>query len=220
MGLWILCFIMTVTTAFAEVGKVAKLTGDNSAYLIRNKSKVEIKTNTMIEVGDEIMSGNSTLVVHLYPETQISLGKQTHLTLEQADLAVTKNQAKSFAVLKLSKGMIRAILPGVKNQEIEQRYETEGMTGVLSQGEFEMSLEESKNVNLEVLSSQVAISSPFIQSFVPEIVKAKEGLTFSWKEKAYVRRKPTPRFTDHAGFVNAKTIKKNWDKVKKKFKKA
>lgn len=217
MGLWILCFMMTLSTAFAEVGRVVKISDHSDAYLVRNKSKVKLELNTSIETGDEIISENSSVILQLYPETQVNLAKQSQLKIEQADLEVNKNQEKAFSVLKLSKGMVRTIIPMVKKQVLEQRWETEGMSGMITQGEFELSLQENKNSELEVFDSQVAVSSPFIQSFVPEIVKANEGFTFNWKDKGFSRRKIAPKFTDHTSFLDVKVIKKNWEKVKKKF---
>lgn len=217
MGLWILCLMMTLSTAFADIGKVLKVADKSEAHIVRNKSKIELKSDTKIEVGDLIVAGNSNLLLHLYPETQIVLTKSSELLVEQSDLEVTKKNEKAFAVLKLQKGSLKAHSPSRKNQEIEQRWETEGASAAGAQGEFELALLDSKNVDIDVFQGQLAVSSPFIQSFVPENVQAKEGLTFVAKDKAFSRRSATAKLGNEPAFMADKVVKKNWDKLKKRF---
>ena len=217
MGLWILCLMMTLSTAFADIGKVLKVTDKSEAHIVRNKSKIELKSDTKLEVGDLIIAGNSNLLLHLYPETQIVLTKSSELLIEQSDLEVTKKNEKAFAVLKLQRGSLRVHSPARKNQEIEQRWETEGASAAGPQGDFELALFESKNVDIDVFQGQLSVSSPFIQSFVPEIVKAKEGLTFVAKDKAFTRRAASSKLGNGPAFKTDKVVKKNWDKLKKRF---
>ncbi|WP_408098121.1 hypothetical protein ACJVC5_04125 [Peredibacter sp. HCB2-198] len=217
MGLWIFCFMMTLSTAFADIGKVLKLTDKSEAHIVRNKSKVELKSDSKLEVGDLIVAGNSNLLLHLYPETQVVLTKNSELLIEQSDLEVTKKSEKAFSVLKLQKGSLKVHSPSRKNQEIEQRWETEGASAAGTQGDFELALQESKNVDLDVFSGQLSVSSPFIQSFVPEIVKAKEGVTFVAKDKVFTRREAVSKLGNEPAFTADKVVKKSWDKLKKRF---
>lgn len=216
MGLWILSFVLMVSTASASVGKVLKTADNSGAYIIRNKNKIDLKSDLALETGDQVVSGTTNLVLQLYPETQIALTKQTELIIDQADLEISKSNDRGFAVVKLQKGLVKVLIPAGKRQELEQRWETEGMTGAVRQGEFELSVEESKNVKLEVMKGQVDVSSPFIQSFVPEIVKSNEGLTFVMKDKAFSRHRVDGKSQLKDVLINPKTTKKNWDKARAK----
>ncbi|WPU65162.1 hypothetical protein [Peredibacter starrii] len=219
MGLWLLCFMMTLSTAFADIGKVLKLTDKSEAHIIRNKSKIELKSDSKLEVGDVVVAGNSNLLLQLYPETQVILTKSSELLIEQSDLEVTKKEERAFSVLKLQKGSFKAHTPSRKTQVIEQRWETEGASAAATQGEFEMALSDSKNVDVDVFQGQLIVSSPFIQSFVPEVVKAKEGLTFVSKDKAFSRREAKSNLGNEPSFMADKVVRKSWDKIKKKFSK-
>lgn len=56
-------------------------------------------------------------------------------------------------------------------------------------GEFRVSLNDNKDVDLDVASGEVLVSSPHVHTFVPEIVKAKEGFRYKSTPPGFERRK-------------------------------
>ncbi len=56
-------------------------------------------------------------------------------------------------------------------------------------GEFRVSLNENNDVDLDVASGEVLVSSPHVHTFVPEIVKAKEGFRYKSNPPGFERRK-------------------------------
>lgn len=56
-------------------------------------------------------------------------------------------------------------------------------------GEFRVSLNENNDVDLDVASGEVLVSSPHVHTFVPEIVKAKEGFRYKSSPPGFERRK-------------------------------
>ena len=76
-------FFLIVFSASAEVGKVVKIAGENTGYLIRTGDRVSLNQDISLELGDEIHSDNSVLVLYLYPGTQMSLGKKTSIKLTE-----------------------------------------------------------------------------------------------------------------------------------------
>jgi len=56
-------------------------------------------------------------------------------------------------------------------------------------GEFQVSLTNKRDVDLDVISGEVLVSSPHVHTFVPEIVKAKEGFRYKSNPPGFERRK-------------------------------
>ena len=102
-------------------------------------------------------------------------------------------------LLKLIKGSGRFQIPE-KKREMEVRIETEAVTFTIRGAEFELSLENPASIDLDVIQGQVEASSAYVQSFVPEIVKAQEGLSFDLKKKVFTKRKFAPRLKDPLKF--------------------
>lgn len=55
--------------------------------------------------------------------------------------------------------------------------------------EFEVSLSDNQDVDLDVVRGEVLVSSPHVHTFVPEIVKAKEGFRYRSSPPGFERRK-------------------------------
>lgn len=55
--------------------------------------------------------------------------------------------------------------------------------------EFEVSLSDNKDVDLDVVRGEVLVSSPHVHTFVPEIVKAQEGFRYRSNPPGFERRK-------------------------------
>lgn len=56
-------------------------------------------------------------------------------------------------------------------------------------GAFQVLLNPNKDVDLDVVSGEVLVASPHVHTFVPEIVKAKEGFRYKSNPPGFERRK-------------------------------
>lgn len=215
MRLFILLAFLNFNPAWAEIGKVIKLVGDNDAYVVRANNKVTLSPDTKLELQDEIHSINTYVVIHLYPGTQMSLAKNTQVKLTESMIEDVNDLQRSSSIIDFIKGIIRVQVTKEANEEIDQKIQTEGVSFAVRGTEFEISLEENKDVDLDVFEGQVEVSSPYVQSFVPEYVKANEGFRFDRKKKNFSKRRFAPKFRNHPGFENPKKLKARWKTLKK-----
>lgn len=73
-------FLSLVSSSdFADIGRVIKVLGDSSAYLMRNNDKRDLAAEMVLEQGDEIHSEKSYIVLQLYPSTQMIRDLKTEL---------------------------------------------------------------------------------------------------------------------------------------------
>lgn len=216
MRLFILTFLLLLNTSFADVGRVLKVVGDHDAYLLRDKNKLELSPDLALELDDEIFSGNTYLVIHLYPGTQMSLAKNTQVKITQNTIQENNDLEKTFSVIDFIKGIVRLQVTRESNQEIDQKIQAEGVSFGVRGTEFEVSYKENKDVDLDVFEGEVTVSSPYIHSFVPEIVKTNEGFRFERAKKKFARRRFSPKFRNHPGFENSKKLKEFWKEKKLK----
>jgi hypothetical protein len=201
MRTWILSFLFLANTSWAEVGRVLKITGDG-AYIMRESGKVMITAEMPLELNDSIFSGNSNVVLHVYPETQLGLTKNSSVKISEN---TTEENTIDFV-----KGIIRVQVIKDDKLQSSQKVQADGVSFVSRGAEFEVSLEDNTDVSLNVFEGQVNVSSPFIQSFVPEIVKANEGMKFDRGNKNLLKKKFAPKNKDHMGFVDADEIQSRW----------
>lgn len=139
-------------------------------------------------MGDEIFSQESIVLIYLEPNLQISLSKNSHVKLNRS-------------LINLIKGLVRIRVEKVINKENDFKLQTRDVVLAMSKAEFEIMIAESKNVELDVFDGEVVVSSPHVHSFVPEIIKSREGLTFHFVKKAFLRRKLESRFKNHPTFL-------------------
>ena len=159
----------------AEFGKVLQMKRDK-AYLSRNGHKTPLILNSQIQAGDEINTSESEVLFLIQPSTRILLSKNSQLKVSE------KN------VVRFIKGTGLFIVNKKSLQGEDFKVETEGVIFIVRGTEFEVSLSESA-IDLNVVSGQIEASSPFIQSFVPEIINAREGLSFDLKKKVFKKKK-------------------------------
>lgn len=216
MRFLILMGLIMSNMAFAEVGKVLRVVGDTGAFLTRGSQKITLTPDLALELGDSISSNESYVVFQLYPETQMSMAKNSELKISEHTIQEVNSIEKTWSVIDFLKGIVRAQVYRDTNQEIEQQVRTEGASFAVRGTEFEISIEENQDVDLDVFEGEVAASSPYIQSFVPEIVKANEGFRFERKKKAWSKRRFAPKFRNHPGFEDPKKLLKKWKEKKKK----
>lgn len=201
------------TTLLAESGKVLKTVGADT--LIKRKGVESVlQMDHILEQGDEIITGKGSALLLLYPATQISLSPDTHITISEHSIDQMEVKERAVSVIGFLKGFIKVLVSKDSDQEVDQRYDAKDVSFGVRGTEFELS-ENDEGVDLDVSEGVIEVSSPHVQSFVPEIVKANEGLQFSKKRKNFLRRKFAPKFKDRSLFKDKKELFKEW-KTKKK----
>jgi hypothetical protein len=208
---WLISFVLLASTAFAEVGKISKVVGSGDAYILRNKEKITITVDASIEQGDELFTQDSVLIVYLYPTSQIGLAKNTQIKITQNLIEGTDEKDKSFSVIDFIKGLIRLQVTKEDNLEIEQKIVADGVAFAVRGTEFEVS-QEGEDFDLDVIEGEVEVTSPYVNTFVPEIVKANEGFRFNKKSRNFQRRKFGAKFKNHPEFAKREEIRQKWKK--------
>jgi|GEM_PF-1718048 len=209
MIFWMMAFSILVTTSFAEVGKISKILGPADAYIQRGHEKVSIRENINLEQGDELFTEGSVIVVYLYPTTQISLAKNTQIKITESLIEGDGQKEKSFSVIEFIKGIVRLQVTKDENLEIDQKVVADGVSFAVRGTEFEVS-QNGEDFDLDVLEGEVEVISPYVQTFVPEIVKANEGFRFNKKARNFQRRKFGMKFKNHPGFARKEELKLKW----------
>jgi len=205
--------------SFSKVGKILKIEGERNAYLIRGTDKLNLSEDFELEEKDEIFTENSVVVLLVGSSTQIGLSKNTVLKIDQALLTESNDKSLVYSTIQLIKGLIRAQVMKDNEIEVEQKIISKNVVFAVRGTEFEVSTEEGDDVDLDVLEGIVEVSSPKIQSFVPEIVRANEGLRFSKREVRFLRRKFKKKFLNSPQFLSREKLKKLWFNRKNKMKK-
>ncbi len=217
MRLFFLISFFILNNSWAEVGKVLKIVGSSDAYLMRAQTKILLSPELELELGDQIFSQNSYTVVHLYPGTQISLAQNTQIKI--TELFIEENEEsliKSSSIIDFVTGIIRTVVNREGEEAVDQKFKAKGVSFGVRGTEFEISQDESDNVDLDVFEGSVEVTSPDVHTFVPEIVNANEGFKFNRKQKLFSRRKFAPKFKNHPGFQDKKRLRLQWKELKKK----
>jgi len=210
----LLISLFLLNSAWAEVGKITKILGDQDSYLIRGKENIKLTAELDLELNDVIHSQNSYIVIHLYPATQMSLAKNSEIKISEHMIEESGDLEKTTSVIDFIKGIVRVQVTKDTNQEIDQKVQANGVAFGVRGTEFEVSLEENQDVDLDVFEGEVQASSPDIHTFVPEIIKANEGFRYERKKKAFSKRRFAPKFRNHPGFKDRKEIKKQWKLIR------
>jgi hypothetical protein len=198
-----------ISASLAEVGKISKSIGSGSAYLMRGKDKISLVQDSVIELGDEIFSEDCVLQLLLYPMTQINLAKNSQIKINESFIVGEGSKEKSTSVIGFVKGLIRLQVTKDENLEIDQKVVADGVIFGVRGTEFEVS-NENDDFDLDVLEGEVEVSSPYVQTFVPEIVKANEGFRFNKKARNFQRRKFRMKFANNPGFSRREDIRQMW----------
>lgn len=211
MKFFLLSFIL-IFNVFAEEGKVLKLEGTD-ALIVRDRQMIKVTVGQTLQEGDVLSSLGSTLLIHLYPTTQIAVDKNTMIRFEKNIIESTKKIEKSFSIVGIDKGLVRLKIDRDVDQEIDQKVITDGVSFSARGTDFEVFVNKTE-VDLEVYEGLIEASSPFVHSFVPEMTKSKESLIFNLTERKFLRRKFAPRFAHAPAFLTKSELLKNWKKAK------
>jgi len=216
MQLLALVFFFLISSAFAEIGNVKKILGDQDGYALRGGERIKLEVDLPLELGDEVFSQNSVVLLQIDPSTQVSMAKNTELKISEHQVQELSQLEKAYSVIEFISGLIRVNVEKDQDQEIEQQIKTRNVVFGVRGTDFEVTLEKSGDVDLDVFEGEVAVSSPYIHSFVPEIVKGNEGFRFQKSKKTFLRRKFMSRFKNHPGFERPDVMRKAWKEKKLK----
>jgi hypothetical protein len=143
---------------------------------------------------------------------QIGLARNTEIRLTDFNLTSTERGNKAWVSVEVVKGMVRSKLNSAIGFQLDQKIDAPGVSFSAQDGEFEVSIEENQDVDLDVFLGIVSVSSPHIQSFVPEIVKSTEGLRYLSFKRAFAKRRFSPKFRNHPGFEKTEALTLEWRK--------
>ena len=174
MRYWILGLLMMINSAWAQLGQVTELIGTKDAYIKRESAKVMLTKELKLDNGDEVFSENAEVLIRLSSGTQLNIGKNTQLKL-------TKE------MIDLFKGIIR--LKALKDSKVQAN----GVAFEAQASDFEVSWLDNNSIDLDVYKGEVTVSSPHVHTFVPEIVKDKEGFTYNPLSPSFNRRSFAPK---------------------------
>lgn len=208
MVLWLVSFLL-IGVSFAEVGKVSKILGDSSAHVLRGTAKINLTQDFLINEGDEVFSEQSIVQLEIYPAVEVSLSKNSQIKMTKIYLNDSAEVGKLTSIIGFVKGLIRLKVTKDSDLEVDQRVEADSVVFGVRGTEFEVSNENSQ-IDLDVVEGEVEVSSPLIQTFVPEIVKTNQGFRFSKKARSFEKRKFRLKFKDHPAFGDAKARINNW----------
>ena len=208
MKILLFSFLIMSNFCFAGVGSILKIAGTNNAYLIRGDSRIPVSPEMQLELDDQIFSNEAHLVIFVLPGTQMSLARNTEIKISEHLIEENKELQKSFSVIDFIKGIIRVQVTKSEGESIEQTIQAQDVAFAVRGTEFEVSYDQANDVELDVVEGEVVVSSPHVHTFVPEVVKAKEGFKFNRKKKAFARRKFRQQLKQHPGFLNKEQFKK------------
>lgn len=214
MRLFLCLSFLLSNLALADAGKILKISDTKKAYLTRGKEKLPLSQGMVVQMGDKISSENGMVLVQIYPGSQLGLLNKTEVTISDFQITQSNETKRAYSLIDLHQGTVRGLVGADQNLEVEQKINTEGASLAISNGEFEATLKKTGDVDLNVVQGEVLVSSPFIQSFVPEIVKSKQGLSFMRKKKAFAKKRFSPLFKKHPKFEDTKALLESWKKEK------
>lgn len=148
--------------------------------------KDQMNEKQVIQAGDELRS-QEELSLSLPPASELALGKNSSLKVVQ-HVILEKEKEVINTELKLSQGSLRVKTFPDKEMDIDQKIVTDDVSIRSSVGDFETVIKDD-SVEVKVYQGQIQVSSPYVQSFVPEIVNEGETLIFSKHEKKFLPRK-------------------------------
>lgn len=216
---FLLSLILLTGFAHAQVGEILSLEGGTDSHLLRNGQRMNLAESMTLETGDKIFSADSHVTLMVYPKVQISLVKGTELVLN-SHLIEESTTEKSSSVVGLIKGLIRIMVSKDEGEIVDQKVDAKDITFSVRGTEYEVSVNDD-DADLDVIEGEVEVASPYVQTFVPEIVKKGEGFRFERKAKKFSRRAFKERVRQNK-FLKKEALKQRWKerKDKRTFRKA
>lgn len=205
--------------AHAEVGEVIAVRGGTDAYLSRNGERHILTEGFPLQVGDTLRTESSHVVFLLFPKIQMSLVKGTEIIITSHLVEDSGEIEKTESLIDLIKGLIRIQVTRDDNDKVEQKVNAKDVSFAVRGTEYEVSSTDD-DAELDVFEGEVEVSSPHVQTFVPEIVKPRQGFRFERKNRQFVRRALKER-NKESKFLRKEELKTRWQtrKAEKKARK-
>lgn len=182
----ILSLIVFSPFCLGSVGEVLALKGGTNASLYRSGTRTALDVGSELEIGDTLRSDDSHVVFMIYPKIQMSLSRGSEMKIT-SHLVDSANTEKSSSLIELIKGIIRVQVIRDEGEQVEHKIDAGGVSFAVRGTEFEVTSTED-DAELDVIEGEVEVSSPYVQTFVPEIVKGNEGFRYSKRAKKFERR--------------------------------
>lgn len=208
---WFFLLLFVTTVGEAHIGEVLSIKHASDAWLFRNGTKIMIAEGTLLEVGDSVQTENSQVTFILYPKIQMSLVRDTQIILTR-HLIEGADAEKTTSLVEFIKGLIRIQVTRDGNQEVDQKIDAKGVSFAVRGTEFEVS-STAVDAELDVFEGEVEVSSPYVATFVPELVKSNEGFRFERKQRKFSRRAFKERIRENR-FLRPEELRQRW-KVKR-----
>lgn len=205
LKIFLFCLFLT-GLAQAQVGEVLSINGGSSAFLIRNGQQIGLTPDLHLETGDKLNSSDSLVTILIYPKIQMSLVKGSELVLSSHFLE--ESSQKTTSVVGLLKGLVRILVTKDPGEVVDQKVDANDVTFAVRGTEYEVSVTD-EDADLDVVEGQVEVSSPYVQTFVPEIVKKGEGFRFERKARKFARRAFRERNRENR-FLKKEAIRQRW----------
>jgi hypothetical protein len=163
-------------------------------------------------VGDDIFTEGSHVTLILFPKIQMSLVNGTELRITQHMVDEANEQEDTTSLIDLIKGLVRIQVTRDGTEKVDQKINARDVTFAVRGTEFEVSSTDD-DAELDVFEGEVQVSSPYVQTFVPEIVKPNEGFRFDRKARKFARRANRERIKN-ARFLQRQQMRELWKNKK------
>ncbi len=195
MLIWIMGIIMMTSTSFAQVARVVSVKGNHDSHLIRKETKTFLMSEFVLQAGGEVAANSSQVLLHFFPAGQLVMMAGARIKIVQA----------SPLIVEPLEGTIR-FHEGDSKIETQIQMKDVGFTGTRADYEI-IVLKDS--ILMNVYRGEVTVASPHVMTFVPYVVKAKEGFRFV-RSKPALEKKDFEGMVREPGFLSEKDLNKYW----------
>lgn len=207
---FIVFLFLSIASTWAQVGEVVSLSDGSGGVMKRGGAETALAPGLSLQLGDILESRDSHVVILLYPSIQMSFVKGSELRITNHLIA----EDKTTSLVDLVKGLVRVLVTPAEGQKIEQKIETGAVAFAVRGTEYEVSADDEA-ADLDVIAGEVEVTSPYVHTLVPEIVKPREGFRFQRKNQAFSRRQFRTRIRE-ARFLKREAMRERWGQRREK----
>lgn len=169
-----------IQVSAAGVGSVVSAPSQSDAVIVNNKKTTAVKQGQAINLGDVISSRKTPVELKVGSFIKVVMKKDSQISIIKLDKAVSD--------ISYVKGVVEFKINSKTSPKLINRILGNSVTFAGVDSEFTL-VSFPDGVDLYVAKGEMEVSSPYIQTFVPEIVKAKEGFRFNRKKRTFERKK-------------------------------
>lgn len=153
--------------AFAEVGVVLNT---SDSVIKRNEKSFIAAKNFHLQEGDEIISGKNESRLKIKPATIIEVKQYSKIKI------------LSHSTIQLNAGSISVTVNS--EMKVKRKIVTDDVEMLTENAIYGISFSDG-DTELHVISGEVEMKSPFVQTFVPEIIKKNEARKYLKKKQIF-----------------------------------